>query len=610
MNSKVEAERRQAQRKELYISLLAVTGIGISLVAPAPFGRYALMVVLVLGGAPLLWDLLVRVRAGEFGSDLLAAISILSAAVLGEYLVASIVILMLAGGAALESYATRRAASALEALAKRMPRVAHRREGGGLTEIHADSIVPGDELVVFPHEICPVDGAVLEGHGWMDESYLTGEPYEISKTPGCEVLSGARNGDAALTIRATKLAVDSRYARIMRVMMETAQRRPAIRRIGDRLGAWYTVVALAAGAGGWLFSGDPRRFLAVMVIATPCPLLIGIPVAIVAAISLCARRGIIVRNPAALEEIDSCRVILLDKTGTLTYGRPALTAMETAGVEEERVLVLAASVEQYSKHPLALAIVEAARTRRLPLEQAERIQEPPGQGLTGVVHGVEVRLIGRAQAALAGLPEQTSGLECVVLLNGSYAALFRFRDQPRPDSLDFVTHLGPKHLVQRVLLVSGDREPEVRYLAGVVGITEVHAQASPEDKVKLVREASRTHKTLFVGDGVNDAPAMVAATVGVAVGRNDVTSDAADLVLLEPSLRKVDELIHLGRHMRFVALQSAIGGMALSLVGVGAAAMGLLPPLAGAVAQELIDLAAILNSLRAARAPAILTDLD
>lgn len=613
MSSKAEEAPGGAhplRQKEIAISLLAAVGIGVALTAPAPVGRYALWAVLVLGGGPLVWDLARRLAAGQFGSDLLAAISIVSAAALGEYLVAAIVILMLSGGAALESYATRRAASALEALAKRMPRIAHRRHGIHVSEIAADQIVPGDELIVFPHEICPVDGVVLEGHGWMDESYLTGEPYQISKTPGCEVLSGALNGDAAITISATRLPVDSRYARIMRVMLETAQRRPAIRRIGDRLGAWYTVVALAAGAGGWMLAGDPRRFLAVMVIATPCPLLIGIPVAIVAGISACARRGIIVRNPAALEEIDTCRAILLDKTGTLTYGRPVLTGIETSGIEADRVLALAAAVEQYSKHPLAGAIVEAARTRGLAPVEASRIHEPPGHGLAGSVHGIDILITGRAQAKVAGLPEQTSGLECVVVLNGSYAALFRFRDQPRPDSLDFVSHLGPKHFVQRVLLVSGDREAEVQHLARVVGITEVHAQASPEDKVRLVREASLAHKTLFVGDGINDAPAMLAATVGVAIGRSDVTSDAADMVLLEPSLRKVDELIHLGRHMRVVALQSAIGGMALSLLGVAAAALGWLPPLAGAIAQELIDLAAILNSLRAARPGAALTDLD
>lgn len=600
------------QSKEAYISLAAIAGIAAYLAGAGPSRLYLLYAVIAIGGLPLLWDLLKRLRAGDFGSDLLAGISIVSAVLLGEYLVAAIVILMLAGGATLEHYATRKAASALEALARRMPRVAHRRGESGLVEIPAEQIAIGDVLAVFPHEICPVDGEVIEGRGWMDESYLTGEPYEMSKTPGCEVLSGARNGESALTIRATRLPVDSRYARIMRVMLETEQRRPAIRRMGDRLGAWYTLVALAVGAAGWMISGQASRFLAVMVIATPCPLLIGIPVAIIGAISLCASRAMVVRNPAALEEIDTCRVMILDKTGTLTYGRPALTEVVTAdALTREEALRYAASLEQYSKHPLALAVTEAARAEGIVVEEAERISEPPGEGLEGSVNGREVRITGRKQARAADLPEQAGGLECVLLLDGEYAALLRFHDQPRPDSANFVSHLNPKHQFERVMLVSGDREAEVRFLAGVVGIGEIHASASPEDKVRIVREASRDRKTLFVGDGANDAPAMAAATVGVAIGRgNDVTADAADVVLLEASLHKVDELIHVGRHMRRIALQSATGGMALSMVGMVAAACGFLPPLAGAVAQELIDLAAILNSVRASRAPAQLTDLD
>ncbi|MDX1981139.1 MAG: heavy metal translocating P-type ATPase [Bryobacteraceae bacterium] len=596
--------------KETYISIIAAAGIAAYPLLPSDIRVYALWLVLISGGLPLVWDLIGRMRMREFGSDILAGISILSATLLGEYLVGAIVVLMLAGGATLESYAARRAASALDALARRMPRAAHRRENHSLREIAVEKIRIGDTLVVFPHEICPVDGEVSEGHGRMDESYLTGEPYEMSKTPGCEVISGAMNGDSALTIRATRLTADSRYASIMRVMRETEQRRPKIRRIGDRLGAWYTLLALAVGLAGWYLGGDAKRFLAVMVIATPCPLLIGIPVAIIGAISLSAGRGIIVRNPGALEEIDSCRTMILDKTGTLTYGRPSLTEVLVAPpLDKNEVLRLAASLERYSKHPLGVAIMEAAAGMHL--EEASHISEPPGEGLTGTVAARQVRITGRAKVDAAGLPPQVSGLECVVMIDSQYAATFRFHDQPRPDSAGFISHLRPKHLMTRVLLVSGDRESEVRYLAGVVGIREVYASQSPEQKVAIVREASRTAKTLFVGDGINDAPAMVAATVGVAIGRgSDVTVDAADMVLLDPSLRKVDELIHIGRHMRLIAMQSAVGGMALSMAGMIAAAAGLLPPLAGAVAQEVIDLAAILNALRAAIPPSQISDLD
>src|SRR5213078_3839794 len=277
-----------------------------------------LIVVLIIGGVPLLVTLTQKLFAREFGSDHLAGISIVTSVILSEYLVAAIVILMLSGGTALEQFASRRASSVLDALAKRMPQVAHRKCGPELSDVRLGDIAVGDTLVVFPHEICPVDGAVIEGHGKMNETYLTGEPFEIAKTPGSEVLSGSINGDAALHIRAEKLAIDSRYARIMRVMQDAEQGRPRIRRLGDKLGAWYTPIALALAFAAWAITGQSHRFLAVVVVATPCPLLIAIPVAVIGAISLAARRGIIIKNPAVLEQIDSCRTFIFDKTGTLT----------------------------------------------------------------------------------------------------------------------------------------------------------------------------------------------------------------------------------------------------------------------------------------------------
>jgi P-type E1-E2 ATPase len=339
-----------------------------------------------------------------------------------------------------------------------------------------------------------------------------------------------------------------------------------------------------------------------MVIATPCPLLIAIPVAVIGAISLAAARRIIIKNPAVLGQIDLCRTLVFDKTGTLTYGKPALTeVLCSPAFKREDVLRAAASLERYSKHPLAAAILDAASDSQLPLETVSQVSEKPGEGLSGIVAGRQVCITGRGWTVAGGqvLPPIAGGLECVVIMDGAYAALFRFRDAPRRDSDRFVRHLRPSHQVDRVLLVSGDRESEVRYLAESVGITEVHAGKSPEEKLSVVKEETRRARTLFVGDGINDAPALMAATVGVAFGQStDVTSEAADAVVLESSLRKVDELIHIGRRMRRVALQSAAGGLVLSLVGMLAAAGGYLPPIAGAVAQELIDLASVLNAFR------------
>jgi heavy metal translocating P-type ATPase len=513
-----------------------------------------LYVTLVLGGLPLVFDLARKAIRLEFGSDLLAGASIVTSVALGEHLVGSIVVLMLSGGAALENYATRRASSVLDALARRMPQTAHRKQAEEFCDVSLDDVAVGDTLVVFPHEICPVDGSVVEGHGVMDEAYLTGEPFRIAKAPGSQVLSGAINGDSALTIVAEKLAVDSRYAMIMRVVQQSEQDRPEMRRLGDRLGAWYTPLAVGLAALSWLASGDSHRFLAVMVVATPCPLLIAIPVAVIAAISLSARRAIIIRNAAALEQVDTCQTLIFDKTGTLTYGRPALTEIVCApGFDRVTVLSQAASLEIYSKHPLAGAITAAALQAGLAFDSVSQVSDKPGEGLSGMVDGHRIQIAGRKrlEGKTVELSPAAAGLECLLFIDGAFAAVFRFRDTPRKDSQSFVRHLSPRHKVSKVILLSGDRESEVRYLADSVSIDELHFEKSAEQKVAIVKSETQRHRTLFVGDGVNDAPGLLAATVDVAFGQNsDITSEAADAVLLEASLRKIDELIHIGHRMR------------------------------------------------------------
>lgn len=602
------------------IAGLAVLGIGGHLVLRFGLGwegvgaNVPLWVALGAGGGVLVFRLLGKAWRREFGSDLLAGISIVVSVWLGEYLAGTIVVLMLSGGEALESYAVRSASSVLEALAKRVPSVAHRKEGARLEEVAIDQIKVGDELVVLPHEICPVDGEVAEGHGVMDESFLTGEPFQITKAPGAAVISGAVNGEAALTIRATKLAVDSRYARIMKVMRESEQTRPRMRRLGDKLGAVYTPVAVGIALLAWAWSGEAIRFLAVLVVATPCPLLIGIPVAIIGSISLAARRAIIVKDPAVLERMDRCRTVIFDKTGTLTYGEPALTEQLMApGFDAGEVLGLAASLEHYSRHPLARAILAAAPAGAT--HEAVSVSERPGEGLRGRVSGREVRIASRGKFEAQGVrglehvPATRGGLECCVAVDGAYAAMYRFRDAARAEGAPFIRHLGPKHQFERIMIVSGDRESEVRYLAEQVGISEIYAQKSPEEKLEIVRAETKRAKTLYVGDGINDAPAMMAATVGIAIGQNsDVTAEAAGAVIMDGSLGKVDEFMHISRRMRSIALQTAVGGMALSVAAMLVAAWGHLPPVAGALTQEAIDVLAILNALRAAWPPKAVTD--
>jgi heavy metal translocating P-type ATPase len=614
--------QRVVQRRHTLIAVLALIGILIHLALrfaaqPSDIRQdYPLLAVLLIGGVPLTIELLVKLFRREFGSDLLAGISIVTAALLEEYLAGSLVVLMLSGGEALEAYAVRSASKVLEALARRMPSVAHLREHGSVVDVDLSRIGIGDELVVFPHEVCPVDGTVTDGRSAMDESYLTGEPYVLSKVVGSEVLSGAINGDGALTVRANKLPTDSRYAKIVQVMRRSEQQRPRLRRLGDQLGAFYTPLALVIAATSWALSGESVRFLAVLVVATPCPLLIAIPVAIIGAISLAARRGIIVKDPAALETISKCNVAIFDKTGTLTYGRPQLIEIITdEPFEPSQVLTLAASLERYSKHPLSAAILDAAGQGGISLKEADSISELPGRGLTGRVLGHTIQITGRKglaeldPPAANRLPPPFSGLECVVLIDGRYAATIRFRDEPRGEGKSFIAHLQPKHDFHRILLVSGDRESEVRYLADRVGIREVYSSQSPEQKLEIVRRETAQAATVFLGDGINDAPALTAATVGIAIGQNsDVTTEAADAVIMDSSLQKIDEFLHIGKRMRRIALQSAVGGMALSIGGMLVAAAGYLPPVAGAILQEAIDVAVVFNALRMAIPPGRLTD--
>jgi len=616
-----------ASRKELVIAAFTTVAIAVSLVLR--FGLRAegtvagitvhdvpLVAALAFGGVPLVFDLTVKLFRREFGSDLLAGMSIVTALLLQEYLAGALVVLMLSGGEALEAYAVRSASSVLSALARRVPSVAHRKRDGDVTDVPLNDVEIDDLVVILPHEICPVDGVVIEGHSVMDESYLTGEPYMMSKTPGSEVLSGAVNGEAALTIRATKLAVDSRYAKIMEVMRASEQSRPKLRRLADQLGAYYTPLAVAIALAAWFASGESVRFLAVLVVATPCPLLIAIPVALIGSISLSARRGIIIKDPVALERIDTCRTAIFDKTGTLTYGRPKLTEIAVQpGFDKSELLALIASLERYSKHPLAGAILDAAEAANLPMIEAGEIGERPGRGIHGTIGERKVEVTSRKELQ-ARLPEVVTrmpaggdGLESVVLIDDAFAATLTFRDEVRSEGESFIRHLRPRHQLDRVLLLSGDRESEVRYLAEQVGIEEIYAGQTPEQKLEVVREETKRTDTVFLGDGINDAPAMTAATVGIAFGANsDITAEAADAVIMDSSLHKVDEFFHISRRMRAIALQSAVGGMALSVVGMGFAAAGYLPPVAGAIMQEIIDLLAVLNALRVAMPPRTLTD--
>lgn len=577
-----------------------------------------LWIVIAAGGIPLFFQILMKLYQREWGADLLAAIALVGAVSLNEYLAATLIILMLATGQTLEFYAMRKASSVLLALSKRMPSIAHRKIADNIEDITLQDIHLDDQIVVYPHELCPVDGEVVEGNGSMDESYLTGEPYEISKAPGSFVLSGSINGESVLLIRVQKLPADSRYATIVAVLTEAEQKRPTLRRLGDEIGALFAPIALLLAFMTWIITGDAIRFLSVIVIATPCPLFIAIPIAIISAISMAARQGIIIKDPTVLERLPTCRTAIFDKTGTLTYGKPALTEIIPADqFNPKEILQYAASLERYSKHPLSSAILNAAKIEQLVLLDASEVSEKPGAGLQGVIQQHTIQITHRKQLSEkhpqfnAQLPPLTAGLECIILLDQQYAGTFRFRDLPRSDSKSFINHLTPSHQFNKVMLVSGDRESEVNYLANLLNITEVRASQTPEQKLAIVRTETKQSPTLFMGDGINDAPALTSATVGVAFGQyTNVTAEAAGAVIMENTLQKVDTLMHLCINTRNIALQSAIGGMILSLIGMGFAAAGMIPPALGAILQEVIDVLAIVNALRLTWQRKIETDFN
>jgi heavy metal translocating P-type ATPase len=598
--------RRWAKSKEGI--LLAASSIAIFFGVPSRIlGFFSaewiiLVSALILSGTIILFDLLKDIIRKDFSSDFLAGISIVTAICLEEYWAAILVVFMLSGGQSLERLAMKNASAILQTLAQRMPHHARRRINGSIEDISLDEVQIGDLIEVHPHDICPVDGIVIDGRSSMDEAFLTGEPYVMPKVGGSTVISGAINGEGLLTIRASALARDSRYQKIAEVIEQQATKRVRMRRIADSIASWYTPFGLIVALLAWGISGDPIRFLSVLVVATPCPLIIGIPVAIIGAISSAARKGIIIRDPASLEAASTCSAMILDKTGTLTIGKPQVTSLKLfGGWNENELLPLLLSAERYSKHPLATAIVAYAELKGCAPLNVATVEEQPGKGLLATIDGqtIEIGKWSLLAAAGAELSEQPQGPSCSVIINGAPAALLTFRDIPRRESRPFVEHLAAHHGIRNVMMLSGDRDTEAQYLASQVGITNARGGLSPEEKLLTLQEVMAKEHTIFIGDGINDAPSLQAATVGIGLGtKSDIIGESADVIILEPSLERVDAFLHLSRRVRKIALQTGLGGIALSIIGMGAAAAGFLPPVIGACVQEGIDLLSILNALR------------
>jgi heavy metal translocating P-type ATPase len=542
----------------------------------------------------------------QLGVDLIAVLALAGALAVRQYLAGAVVALMLATGRTLEAYAERRATRDLRALLERAPRSVRRRTERGIEVVDVGAVRPGDRLLVSPGEVVPVDGR-LEDPAALDESVVTGESRAVNRAASDEVASGVVNTGTAFGMRASATAEHSTYAGIVRLAREATARRAPLVRLADRYAAVFTPFTLVLAGLGWLVSGQLVRAVAVLVVATPCPLILATPVAIVSGLARAARRGVVVRDGGALETLGRARTLLVDKTGTLTLGRPVTAEVVTApGTEVAEVLRLAASVEQLSQHVLAAAVVREAASRRLGLSIPAEVAEQPGIGVTGRVDGRLVR-VGQLGDGLPDWAErqrrraEAEGVAVVwVSLDEVPAGALLFKDPVREDAAETVRRLRAAGIA-RLVMLTGDRPQIAAEVARAVGVDDVVAQAGPVQKADRVRDESARAVTVMVGDGVNDAPALAEADVGVAMGGTGATASAevADAVLAAGRLDGLADTVEIARRSRRIAVQSAAGGMGLALVAMGAAALGLLPPVAGAFLQEGIDVLVVLNALRA-----------
>ena len=606
-----------ARPRLLALVCLALIALGgaLSLLGAGAAGDAVWAATVVLMLAPLTWSILRTLAQGRVGVDAIALVAMAGALAIGEYLAGAVIALMLSGGNALEASASRRARRELTALLERMPTVAHRRGGAGWEEVPVDRLGVGDVVLVRAGELVPVDGTVQNAEVILDESTLTGESLPVTLARGAAVQSGVANAGDAFELRATRPAAESAYANLVRLVRAAETQRAPFIRLADHYAAFFLPVTLAVAAAAWILAGDPERAVAVLVVATPCPLILAAPIAIVSGVSRAARAGVIVKGGTAIERLGEARAVLLDKTGTLTLGEPAVQETIAIGEwREEEVLRLAASLDQLSAHVLAEALVHDAERRGLQLAEPADAVEEPGQGIEGTVEGRRVAVGSAAwvggrghevgDAAALGDAGDDAGLAKVLVgVDGQLAGVVVMADRLREDARGLAGKLREAG-VRRVAMVTGDRAAVAERIAAETGLDDVYAERSPEQKLDVVR-AMRADPDLspvvMVGDGVNDAPALALADVGIAMGGPGATisSDTADAVIVVDRIDRVATAIQIGRRALGIARQSVLFGIGLSLVAMGFAAAGYLPPIAGALLQEGIDVAVILNALRA-----------
>ena len=559
--------------------------------------------------AALVIEIIRSLAQGRVGLDIVAALSMSAALVFGEALAAAVVALMYSGGTFLESFAEGRARREMRDLLSRVARTATRHRDGRLEEVALDAIVPGDLLLIRQGDVSPVDGALESAQAMLDQSALTGEAMPVRLERGMDVMSGATNAGEAFDLRATRAASESTYAGIVRLVEAAQKSRAPMARLADRYSLLFLGVTVALATGAWWFTGDPIRAVAVLVVATPCPLILAVPVALVAGMSRAAHFGVLIKGAQALEAMARTRTLIFDKTGTLTDGRPKIVAVTSTGdLSEEDILYFAASLDQGSKHPVAQAVVAASQARGIVLPVPKNVVETPGEGVTGIVDGRSVVVGGTGFiAAQTGTPLDLKPLApgAVVVslaVDASPAGWIEMADTLRSGTTELLSELR-RNGVARLLLATGDRHAVADAVTEGLGLDAVHADLTPDQKVLLVLSERKHGPVMMVGDGVNDAPALAAADVGVAMGARGAAASAetADVVLLVDDLGRLLPGLVIARGARLIAWQSVIAGIGLSVAGMFAAAFGYLTPVQGALLQEVIDVAVILNALRALR---------
>jgi heavy metal translocating P-type ATPase len=591
-------------------ALLAILcGLALQAGPYAIWGSRLWLAILLLLGAPVVWRTLKGMFAGIFAADLVASLAIVWAVALQQPLPGLVVVLMQTGGEALERYAAGRASRAVEELEAAAPRQATRVQERGAEEIPVEQIQVGDRLLVRPGEMIPCDCVVLEGHSHVDASRLTGEPVPVTAHLGASLLSGGLNLEGPITVTATAPARESQYARIVQLVRSAQASKSPLQRMADRYAVVFTPVTLCVCLATWLISGDLPRILAILVVATPCPLILAAPVAMIGGLNRAARRGIIIRHGEALERLGQITAALLDKTGTLTVGRPEVSAVRALPpFSEDEVLTLAAAVDGGSSHLLARPIVALAARRGLVVPAATGVTESPGQGVVGQAGGRDVAIGARSFLLnrFPGLADAWSdgdapGLRAWLVIDGRPGGVIEFADRLRPEALGLIARLRQLG-VRRIIMVTGDNEGHAASIAKDAGLSEYRAGMLPADKVAAVEELERGgERVLMVGDGTNDAPALSRASVGVALAAHGggITAEAADAVVLADDPGLVAEAIAISRRTMTIARQSVWAGLGLSGLAMAVAAAGHIPPTAGAVLQEVIDVAVILNALRA-----------